>query len=201
MFQTFHRGQTLPAVDRWHVHGRRPLYSSPWVSLDLIDVEPPGAPRYEHHVVHLDQDAVAVVVHHEERGVLLLYRHRFATDTVGFEVPAGGMDPEESAADAARREVLEETGWIVSEPKVFHSCNASDGMSDQRFHFAFATAERFTGHIQDQHESSALCWVPVDQLTALITDGLIPSAGSSLALLLAQTLGFLASDTGPQAQP
>ncbi len=100
----------LPEPVRWTVHGRRPIYDSPWVSLDLVDVEPVGGQRYEHHVVVVPYEAVCVIVQDPERGILLLYRHRFITDTAGFEVPAGGIDPGESVADAARREVLEETG-------------------------------------------------------------------------------------------
>ncbi len=45
------------------------------------------------------------------RGVLLLWRHRFITDTWGWEIPAGGIDPGETPPDAAARETLEETGW------------------------------------------------------------------------------------------
>ncbi len=36
---------------RWTVHGERPIYRSEWVNLTLVDVEPPGHGRFEHHVV------------------------------------------------------------------------------------------------------------------------------------------------------
>src|ERR1044072_7891254 len=75
---------SLPPVREWPVVGRRSVYNSRWVSLDLVAVEPPGAPAYEHHVVDVPYDAVGVVAHHSELGVLLLYRHRFITDTSGF---------------------------------------------------------------------------------------------------------------------
>ncbi len=38
---------------RWVVHGERPVYESPWVSLALVDVEVPGGERFEHHVVRM----------------------------------------------------------------------------------------------------------------------------------------------------
>jgi len=190
MIRHFTHHDNLPTLERWIVHGREAVYESPWVSLDLVDVEPPGRPRYRHHVVRVPHDGVGVVVHHEEQGVLLLYRHRFATDTAGFEVPAGGIESGESVAEAGAREVLEETGWLVDEPKLFHTTNASDGMSNQRFHLTYARAQEFTGHIADRHESSALCWVPVDELTRLVVDGRVPCALTSLSLLVAQSLGF-----------
>lgn len=40
-----------------------------------------------------------------------MWRHRFITDTWGWEIPLGGIRPGEDPADAAAREVEEETGW------------------------------------------------------------------------------------------
>jgi hypothetical protein len=75
---------------RWTVHGERTLYASEWVGLGLVDVEVPGGARFEHHVVRLPREAVGTVVHDPQRGVLLLWRHRFITDSWGWEVPAAG---------------------------------------------------------------------------------------------------------------
>jgi 8-oxo-dGTP pyrophosphatase MutT (NUDIX family) len=96
---------------RWIVHGERTLYSSPWVGLRLVDVEIPGGERFEHHVVRVPRQAAGCVVHDPDRGVLLLWRHRFITDTWGWEIPAGAVDDGERPGDAAAREVREETGW------------------------------------------------------------------------------------------
>src|ERR1700680_1212191 len=96
---------------RWTVHGEETIYDSEWVQLALIDVEIPGGERFQHHVVRVPQAAAGVVVADDERGVLLLWRHRFITDTWGWEIPAGRVEPDETPEAAATREVLEETGW------------------------------------------------------------------------------------------
>src|SRR5260370_6631070 len=77
---------------RWIVHGERTLYSSPWVGLRLADVEIPGGERFDHHVVRVPREAAGCVVHDPERGVLLLWRHRFITDTWGRALQAGATD-------------------------------------------------------------------------------------------------------------
>ncbi|WP_197419633.1 NUDIX hydrolase [Burkholderia sp. TSV86] len=181
----------LPEPSRWTVHGRRRIYDNRWVSLDLIDVEPIGGNRYEHHVVTIPYEAVCVVVHHPDRGVLLLYRHRFITDTAGFELPAGGIGQGESSVDAAAREVLEETGWAISTPKVFMRANASDGVSTQRFHFVYARAEKEMGQPEDSYESQRLYWVPKEELPTLIKGGYVPGCPAMFGLLYALNFGYL----------
>ena len=89
---------------KWTVHGERVIYDSPWVRLALTDVEIPGGPRFEHHVVRMPAEAAGTVVVDPARGVLLLWRHRFTTDTWGWEVPAGRVDEGETPIEAAARE-------------------------------------------------------------------------------------------------
>ena len=87
---------------RWTVHGERSLYESDWMCLRLVDVELPGGRRFEHHVLRTPAHAAGVVVHDPDRGVLLLWRHRFITDEWGWEIPAGRIDDGEAVEAAAR---------------------------------------------------------------------------------------------------
>ena len=84
------------------MHGERSVYESEWMSLSLVDVELPSGKRFEHHVLRMPCDAAGVVVDDPDRGVLLLWRHRFISDTWGWEVPAGRVDPGETP-EAVRR--------------------------------------------------------------------------------------------------
>src|SRR5437879_8842989 len=114
---------------QWTVHGERPVYESEWINVVLVDVEVPGHQRFEHHVVRMPSPAAGVVVHDEQRGLLLLWRHRFITDSWGWEIPAGRVDPGETPAEAAAREVLEETGWRAGPLRPLVSYQPSNGLS------------------------------------------------------------------------
>jgi 8-oxo-dGTP pyrophosphatase MutT (NUDIX family) len=173
---------TIPNPERWQVLSRRKIYASPWASLDLVHVVPPGSTPYEHHVVTVP-DAVGVVLGHPDKGVLLLHRHRFITDTIGFEIPAGGIGDGETIEQAGAREVLEETGWECSGITPMMSCNSSDGVSSQRFHFVLATATRYRGTPIDEYEASSRVWIQRDELAHLIRSGRVPGALSTVALL------------------
>src|SRR5258708_27731053 len=118
---------------RWVVHGERPVYESPWVSLALVDVEVPGGERFEHHVVRMPGEASAVVVRDKDR-VLLIHRHRFITDTWGWEIPAGRVEAGEDPIVAAERETLEETGWPPGPPSKPFYYFPPIGPNHQGFH-------------------------------------------------------------------
>ena len=69
---------------KWTVHGERMIYESPWVNLALADIEIPGGARFDHHVIRMPAQASGTVIDVADRGVLLLWRHRFTTDSWGW---------------------------------------------------------------------------------------------------------------------
>ncbi len=176
---------------RWTVHGERILYDSPWVRLALADVEVPGGARFDHHVVRATAEAVAVVVHDEARGVLMLWRHRFIPDRWGWEVPAGRVEPGEEVEAAAAREVLEETGWRPGPLRRLTSYHPTPGISDHRFHVLAAGSATHVGDPSDPSESDRVEWVPVADVRRLVASGEVPDGLALTALLWALVHGEL----------
>jgi 8-oxo-dGTP pyrophosphatase MutT (NUDIX family) len=168
---------------RWTVHGERSLYESEWVNLRLVDVEVPEGPRFDHHVVRMPQPAAGAVVFDPERGVLLLWRHRFITDTWGWEVPAGRVDDGESPVEAARRETLEETGWRPGPLRPLFSYRPFLGTCDQTFHLFLADGAEHLGDPLDASESERVEWVPVDRLREEIHAGRVVDGLTLVGLL------------------
>jgi 8-oxo-dGTP pyrophosphatase MutT (NUDIX family) len=163
------------------VHGERTVYDSPWVRLTLVDVEPPGHARFEHHVARLAA-AAGCVVSDAERGVLLLYRHRFITDTWGWEIPAGRVDAGETPEQAAARETLEETGWRPGTLAPLVEFNTANGITDQRFYIYRSAGADHVGDPVDAFESERVAWHQWDDVRRLLADGAVPDGPSLLAL-------------------
>ena len=176
---------------RWQVHGERVLYDSRWVRLSLVDVEIPGGDRFEHHVVRMPNKAAGVVVHDPERGVLLLWRHRFITDTWGWEIPAGGMDPGETPEAAAVRETIEETGWRPGPLRPLVLFNPLNGISDQIFYTYVADGASHIGEPTDVGESERIEWVPVDEVRRIVRDNEMLDGMSITAIAYALAFGVL----------
>ena len=170
---------------RWTVHGEREIYDSEWMRLVLVDVEIPGVERFDHHVVRYPQAASGTVVRDPGRGVLLLWRHRFITDTWGWEVPAGRIEPGETPEQAAARETLEETGWRPGPLARLGSYAPSNGSSDQMFHVFVADGATHVGDPSDIGESERVEWVSVDDVRGLIASGALTDGLSLTSLLWA----------------
>lgn len=178
-------------VGRWVVHGERVVYDSSWVSVALADVETPDGRRVpEHHVVRAPLQAAGCVVHDPGAdAVLLIWRHRFITDTWGYEVPAGRAEPGEAMADAAAREVLEETGWRPLVPlSLLARWHPSNGLIDQTFSAFLATGAVHEGEPSDPSEAARVEWLPVAEVERLVDAGEIRD-GLSLTALLAWLRG------------
>jgi 8-oxo-dGTP pyrophosphatase MutT (NUDIX family) len=168
---------------KWIIHGERAIYESEWMTLALTDIEIPGGARFEHHVVRAPAAASGTVVHDPERGLLLLYRHRFTTDTWGWEVPAGRIDEGETPEQAAARETLEETGWRPGPLRHLTTYHPNNGQSDLRFHLFAADGATHVGPPSDPTESERIEWVPVDEVLRLIADHQMPDGLSLTAVL------------------
>ncbi len=168
---------------RWTVHGERWIYESEWVGLSLVDVELPSGARFEHHVVRMPAHAAGVVAVDPDRGVLLLWRHRFTTDTWGWEIPAGRIDAGESPERAGRRETLEETGWEPGPLRPITTYFPHNGTSDATFHLFRADGAEHLGDPADTDEAERVEWLPWPEVRREIAAGRVGDGLSLTALL------------------
>lgn len=166
---------------RWRQHGERVVYDNPWVRLTMVDVTPPNGQRFEHHVVRLQRVAMAVVVDEQDR-VLLLWRHRFVTDSWGWELPGGivedGEAPEKTATGNSGGD-----GVVSSFGAQAGGVSADAGHGGHPHEVFLARGADHVGEPSDTEEAAVLRWVPLVEVPALIAQGLIAGAGSLVGLL------------------
>lgn len=160
------------------------LYDNRWVRLTLADVEPPGAKRFEHHVVRLFRVAVAAIIDDEDR-VLMLWRYRFVPGRFGWELPGGIIEDGEQSTETAAREAEEETGWRPIGPlRHLLTFQPIVGMVD-------SPHELFTGHGAQQvsvppadgEEAGRVEWIPLAEVPGMIERDELLGAGTLVALL------------------
>ncbi|MGW0737988.1 NUDIX hydrolase [Streptomyces sp. NPDC002851] len=167
---------------QWTVHGERQIYSNPWVNLWLADVQQPDGHRWEHHVVRMRHLAVAAVVDDQKR-VLMMWRHRFITDTWAWELPMGLIEADETPAQAAAREVEEETGWRVEAVKPLLYAQPANGITDSEHHVFRASRATYVGPPTEKNEADRIEWIPLSDIRGMIDRQEIVSSGSLVGLL------------------
>jgi 8-oxo-dGTP pyrophosphatase MutT (NUDIX family) len=172
-----HRART-----RWSVYGSRSIYRSRWIDLQLVDVESPDGKRFEHHVVRMQRVAVAVILDPGAR-VLMLKRHRFIDDSWGWEVPVGIVEPDETSAAAAAREVEEETGWRPGPLVHALTFQPAIGIADSPHDLFIGTGADHIGTPTDPTEAEEVAWIPVEDLLAMTSRGSIRDGASLIGVL------------------
>ena len=167
----------------WRNHGEHEVYSNPWLRINLADVELPDGRHLDHYVMRLRPVALATVVNERDEA-LLLWRHRFITDTWGWELAAGVVEAGESVQEAAAREMLEETGWRPGPLQHLLTVEPSNGLTDAQHHVYWAQSAEYVGHPQDDFESERREWMPLARVPELVAKGEVRSANAVAALLL-----------------
>ncbi len=95
------------------VLSRRVRSLSPWFQIDEIQVRMPGSDRIETYHGIRQADAVGVLAMTAAGEFLLVRQFRPVIDAWTWELPAGAVDDGETPAEAAARELREETGFQV----------------------------------------------------------------------------------------
>jgi ADP-ribose pyrophosphatase len=112
---TIVRESTIP-VRPWKLRRRELAFAAPpWVELSLDTWElPDGRVRDGFHHLVLPEFALVVPVTADGRFVMIR-EFKPGADAIALNAPAGGLHGAEDPLEGARRELLEETGYVASE--------------------------------------------------------------------------------------
>ena len=164
------------------------VYEGRVVSLRVDTVQLPDGRLTTREVVE-HKGAVAVVPVLDGGRLVLIRQYRQATGRVLLEIPAGGLEPGESPADCARRELMEEIGYYPEElTEMFYSYLAP-GYSSEKLHTFLAQGlVRRTEGNKDSDEFLEIVTVPLQDAIDMIRNGEIADAKSICGILLASRL-------------
>jgi 8-oxo-dGTP pyrophosphatase MutT (NUDIX family) len=145
--------------------------------LDRVRYEPPeGGPPREFFVVDAP-DWVNVIPVTDEGRVVLIRQFRFGTDSFTLEIPGGMCDGDEAPVDAAKRELLEETGHEAEAWKDLGFVHPNPAIQGNRCHTFLAERVRpVTDPSPDADEQFEIVSEPLDRVPSLIASGAISHA-------------------------
>ena len=165
------------------------IYENPWVNLYVDRVQfPDGRIIDKHHLLDFEKEAVGVLAENAEGQVLLVHVYRYTTDTIEWEIPAGAVEEGESILEAAKREVLEESGYETDDHQLIYSYYPINGISNKVFHIARCRALRKVADF-DRNEVRDFRWVSRQEIERMIRDRLVRD-GFTLPALLLYLIGY-----------
>lgn len=150
----------------------------------------PDGSRSEREVVE-HTSAVAVVPLFDDGTVVLLRQYRHPVGDHLLEIPAGILDVDgEDEADAARRELAEETGLQAGSLQHLTTFHNSAGWTDESTHVYLgrdlSDGDRPEGFVPEAEEADMeVVRLPLDEAVAAVVRGEITDAKTVVGLLLA----------------
>ncbi len=168
------------------------VYTGRVISLDVDEVRfPDGSVGSLEMVRHPGASAVVPVlgsVDDPDPELVLIRQYRYAADQYLYEIPAGRLDPGETPAECARRELLEETGYRADAVQPLFTMFTTPGFTDERIHLFMATGLVAGEHQREADEFMELVPTRLSRALSMIEQGEIQDAKTALALLY--TAGF-----------
>ncbi len=163
---------------------RNVIYQSAWVNLYRDKVKfPNGLVIDDFHLVDFPHAAVAAIVENDSGSIVFARICRYATGETNWELPAGRIEAGESILEAAKREVLEETGYTSDNHQLIYSYYPMAGSANILFHLARCRAVQQQQDF-DKNEVTEIRWFTRDEVRRMIEDKVVKDGFTLSALLL-----------------
>ena len=165
------------------------LFSNPWCSFRVDEVELPDGVRIGYGV--LESGGFAAVVPVTGDGQVVLVRQwRQPVGNFTLELPGGGVEAGEDPREAVMRELREEAGYEARDLVHMFTVHTSPGRSTEVCHLYRCRAERSPeGPEPEPTEFVSAVEMPLPKARAMASRGEITAATTVLGLMLADAAG------------
>ena len=163
----------------------REVYHGPAFRVTADDVLEPSGVRTRRDIVHHSGSVVILAVEegHSEPRVLLERQYRHAARQILWELPAGRIDEGENDLAAAKRELLEETGYSASRWRCILRFYASPGFLAEAMNLYLARGLRAGEAQPEADEVIHIRMVPLSSAVRMVMRGTIKD-GKTIAGVL-----------------
>lgn len=168
-----------------HVISSKIAFRGPVFSVMTDEVEEPGNIRVRRDVIRHSGSIVVLPLDDSGRTplVLLERQYRYAAGMRMWELPAGRVDPGENQLTAAKRELIEETGYRASRWQKALFFYVSPGFLDESMTVYLASGLKKGVAEPEEDERIAVRFFPLKQAVRMAISGKIVDAKTIASLL------------------
>ena len=142
---------------------------------------PDGSESWREYVLH--PGAVLIAAFLDDDTLLFEHQYRYPVRRHFIELPAGKIDPNEPHAETAKRELLEETGYVAASWVQAATLHAGIGYSNETIALYVARDLTHVGHQRDQGEFMEVFTMSLSEAVEMVGRGEITDTKSAFSLL------------------
>ncbi len=158
-------------------------YDNPWIKVEEHQVIKPLGGEGIYGVVHFKNKAIGIVALDEEDCIYLVGQFRYPQQKYSWEIPEGGGPLYEEPLDAAKRELLEETGLKATEWKPLLKMDLSNSVTDESCQIFLATGLSRHKSRPEDTEILQIKRIPFEDAVEMVMAGEITDSVSVAAIL------------------
>lgn len=162
---------------KWDIIDSEYLFRRPWLTARRDKVRLPNGTVIPEFYVLEYPDWVNVIAITDDQRFVMIRQYRHGIRQARYELCAGVIDPGEDPLTAARRELLEETGYGNGEWKEIAVISANPSTTDNMTHCFLATGvERISAQHLEQSEDISVHLLSAEEVKSLMVNDEIKQA-------------------------
>jgi 8-oxo-dGTP pyrophosphatase MutT (NUDIX family) len=146
----------------WKVKNSQIIYENPWISVSHKEVITPNQTEGIYGVVHFKNLAIGIIVLDEHFNTYIVGQYRFPLNKYSWEIPEGGGPLNELPLEAAKRELMEETGIVAKKWTKIVEMDLSNSATDEHAIIFLAQELSFKTASPDETEKLEVKKIPFD---------------------------------------
>ena len=165
------------SVQKWETVSSEYLVKKPWATLRVDECElPDGRIAKEYYVLEYP-NWVNVVAITADKKVIMVKQYRHSGGLISIEIPGGVIDGDENPVDAAKRELLEETGYLFQDFELVSTIYPNPATSNNVTYCYLAHGGvKVQEQDLDEHEDIDIEFYSIEEVKQMLLKNEIPQA-------------------------
>jgi len=175
-------------MSRWKKIASREIAESTFFTLEEDDVELPDGRKKTYTMLDIPDFAGVLPVIDDK--LVMIKNYRYPIDEMVLELPAGLIDKNESPVETAKRELEEETGYILKDAEKLCEYHPIASLNDQKAHLFIGDAKKGGNINRDKGEEIELEIISIKKIYDKLEKRELSHPHTMIALFYAKDVLF-----------